>query len=217
MRNESTSTRRNSFAMRALRRQSGPALKSVVSFLNTNLGVFLLSTVFISLFTWSYHTWVDHLRSTVADQRTRQKLSLEMMNRLRYLDEFETEFPYEERHALESAIDGFDSHANANPSWIPHYSPVFPEYEERSMISLIWELDTLSPANRRGQIRNAIPPIELARTFIPLLRYRKRQAPEANPEGALETFSLSPEDRRRFQIEVIQRLSFLRDPGFYQR
>jgi hypothetical protein len=208
---------RDSFATHALSSKRGTTLKSAITFLNSNLGIFLLSTVFISMFTWSYNTWTNHMNSKRADQRARQKLGLEIMNRLRYLDEFETEFPYEERHALESALDGFDSHANVNPSWIPHYSSVFPEYEERSMVSLIWELDTLSRADQHIQIKGAIGRIELARTFIPRLRYTKIAAPGANPEGTLESFSLSPTDRHTFELEVIQKLSFLRDSSFYQQ
>jgi hypothetical protein len=93
--------RRLSFQARTLARKESTS-KKTLAFLNTNFGIFLLSTVFISSFTWVFNTWTTHTRHAEETKKTRQKLGLEMMNRLRYLDELQDPFLYDERHAIET-------------------------------------------------------------------------------------------------------------------
>ena len=118
--------------------------KGFLAFVNTNFGLFLLSTVFIGCFSWGFNAWVNHVHDSAEAQKNRQKLGLELMNRLQYIDELETTIAYDERRTIETALYGFDPHANVNPSWIRHYGAVFPEYEQRSLISVVWELESLS-------------------------------------------------------------------------
>src|SRR5208282_1199910 len=143
-----------------------PKQSKLLAFLNTNFGLFLLSTVFISSFSWGFNAWLNHQRDLKEAQKSRQKLGLEMMNRLKYLDELQRPFPYNERHAIETAINGFNAHANVNPSWIPHYSSVFPEYQERSLMSLVWQLETLSTGSAREKLKSVHRPIETAGQYL---------------------------------------------------
>lgn len=196
---------------------TAPKQSGVLAFLNTNFGLFLLSTVFISTFSWSFNAWLTHKREAKQAQTTYQKLGLEVMNRLRYLDELEKPFPYNQRHAIETSINGFNARANVNPSWIPHYSAVFPEYQERSLMSLIWELESLSKGDALGKLRSSHKPIETAAQYLERLEYKKVDTPGKNPEGTLETLQLSDDDRKKLESDVLVPLSFLREPAFFEQ
>jgi|HubBroStandDraft_6_1064221.scaffolds.fasta_scaffold576211_1 hypothetical protein len=98
--------------------------RGFLAFLNTSFGLFLLSTVFIGCFSWGFNAWVNHIRNAAEAQKNRQKLGLEFMNRLQYIDELKTSFPFDERRTIETALYGFDHQANVNPSWIRHYGAV---------------------------------------------------------------------------------------------
>ncbi|HKQ87384.1 MAG TPA: hypothetical protein VJS43_11525, partial [Candidatus Acidoferrales bacterium] len=143
----------------------------LLAFFNTTFGLFLLSTVFIGCFSYGFNAWVNHVRDRAEAQKTRQKLGLELMNRLQYIDELDTTFPYDERRTIETALYGFDAQANVNPSWIRHYGAVFPEYQQRSFISVIWELESLSGPEKRQQLKQARVAVEKIRAYLDRLVY----------------------------------------------
>lgn len=189
----------------------------LLAFLNTNFGLFLLSTVFIGCFSYGFNAWVNHVRDTAEAQKTRQKLGLELMNRLQYIDELDTSFPYDERRTIETALYGFDAQANVNPSWIRHYGAVFPEYQQRSLISVVWELESLSGPEKRKQLKQARAAVEKIRTYLDRLVYSKEAAPNKNPEGVIETFSLSKQDRDSFDKEVLAPFAFAKDSSYFEK
>jgi hypothetical protein len=191
--------------------------KGIVPFLNTNFGLFLLSTIFIGCFSWTFNEWSTHIRETAEKQKNRQKLGLELMNRLQTIEEMETTFSFDERRTIETAFYGFDNHANVNPSWVRHYAAVFPEYEQRSLISVVWELETLSDSKKREQLKAARVPIGKINNYFPKLVYKKESTPDQNPQGFLETFSLTKADRESFEKEVLSPLSFVRDSKYFEK
>jgi hypothetical protein len=189
----------------------------LLAFVNSNFGLFLLSTVFISSFSWGFNAWLTHERDVKEMYKNRQKLGLEIMNRIRYVEELRSPFPYNEYHTIQSAIDGFTVSANVNPSWIPHYSAVFPEYEPRSLMSLFWELETLSGEPQKTQLELAHKTIEALNKYFQKLIYRVVNAPDRNAEGKIETFELSSADVGELDTEVLKPIEFLRDPKYYER
>ena len=105
-----------------------PARKAtLMAFLNTSFGLFLLSTVFISSFSWGFNTWLTYQKTSADAQKSRQKLQLEIMNRLHYIDDLRAPFSYNHYHTIQNAVDGFIPGANTLPSHIPYYGAVFPE------------------------------------------------------------------------------------------
>jgi hypothetical protein len=196
--------------------QTAAKQSQILTFLNTNFGLFLLSTVFISCFSWTFNEWTTYTKNLAEAKRTREKLALEIMNRVKYLDMMDQTFPYSERKVVETALNGFDPKGNVNPSWIHHYSPVFPEYEERSLISLIWELETVSTKSFRQKLKTAREPVGKAGTFFEKLEYKKVLTPGKNPEGELETFSLNAKDKEQFDHDVLKPLAFLKDSSTFE-
>jgi hypothetical protein len=184
----------------------------LLRFLNTSFGLFLLSTVFISSFSWSFNAWLTHQKEFAEIQKNRQKLKIEVMNRLQYIDDLKEPIPYNHYHTIQNVLDGFIPSANTRPSWIPYYGAVFPEYQARSFISLLWELESLSDKSQREKLRAARAPLEATRRYLQKLQYQVVNAPGRNPEGKLELLKLSSEDRDNFIREVSNPLEFLRDP-----
>jgi hypothetical protein len=134
-------------ANRAKLRQEPPASSKesgLWKFCNSNFGLFVMSTIFISLFSWTYGQWTASRRRHEEHEKTWQRLKVEVLNRERYVEKMTQRFSSREYKVIREAIYGRDSLANVNPSWILHYSPVFPEYKERSMSSLVWELESMA-------------------------------------------------------------------------
>jgi hypothetical protein len=192
--------------------EAAPARKStLLSFLNTSFGLFLLSTVFISSFSWGFNAWLTHQKEVVDSTKSRQKLRIEIMNRLQYIDDLKEPIPYNQYHTIENAVDGFIPGANSLPSQIPHYGAVFPEFQSRSFISLLWELESLSDKAQRDQLMTARKAIEAIRKYIQKLEYEEVQGPSRDPKGKIELLKLSAENRDSFIREVSEPLGFLRD------
>jgi hypothetical protein len=189
--------------------QPGGPKSKVLAFLNSNFGLFVLSSIFISSFTWAFNAYLDHNRKVKDEETNRQRLVLEIRNRMQFVDELGSPFPYDEWHSIQSAFDGFTPSANVNPSWIPHYSAVFPEFSQRSFISLIWELETISKSPLREQLRTARQPVETARTYMDKLVYGVVQGPSRNPDGKTEILALPAELRDHYKGDVLKPLAFL--------
>src|SRR4051794_19164476 len=86
-----------------------------LSFLNSSFGLFLLSTVFISSFSWGFNAWLTHQKEVAETTKSRQKLRIEIMNRLQYIEDLKEPFPYNHYHTIENAVDGFIPGANSRP------------------------------------------------------------------------------------------------------
>jgi hypothetical protein len=157
-------------------------------FLNSTFGIFVLSSVFISLFSWTYTQWSTSRAQGRELERTWQRLHVELSNRARYLERITDPFSSREYKVIREAIYGFDADANVNPSWIVHYSPVFPEYRERSFSSLLWEIAMISNLPQKEAF------MKLRRTAYLLEScFEKLQLHEQKIEGqseALEIYSL---------------------------
>ena len=113
-----------------------------------------MSTVFISLFSWIFGQWTAARAHRSEINKTWQRLEVETSNRQRYISRITSRFPSPLYKVIRGAVYGFEPSANVNPSWILHYSPIFPEYENRSLSSLVWELGSISQAGDKPKINN---------------------------------------------------------------
>ena len=194
--------------------QSQPE-SNTLKFLNSNLGIFLLSSVAVALFSWGYNQWTNHLRDEKESEKAYEKLSLEVMNRLRYFDKLTTTFEYDDRRVIQQALHGFDPTANVNPSWLRHYSAIFPEYQQRSLESLIWELERLSKPDRRNKLRQARKKVELIDPYFEKLQYWEVKGEGKGPDAKIGMYALKSEDQNRLRAEILNSLEFLKDPSYF--
>jgi hypothetical protein len=184
-----------------------PSLK----FLNSNFGLFLLSSVFISIFSWTYHQWTTYESHKRENAKLYQKLGLEIINRLRYLDKMTINFEYDDRRVIQQSLFGFDPAANVNPSWIRHYSAIFPEFQQRSLSSLIWEMEDLSEADRRPKLQAARKKVDLIEGYLAKLQYYEVEGGKKGPDKTIGMYLLDDEDRNKFKSDVLGSLAFLKE------
>ena len=170
-----------------------PAQSSALwTFLNSTFGIFLLSTVFISSFTWLYGQWTGAKTQKHDTQKTWERLQVELSNRIRYFDKLTTRIPSQDYKVIRGALYGFDPAANVNPSWILHYSPVFLEYKERSFSSLLWELATVSNDSKKPKLKSLRETSYSIEACFDKLNYE--EIPAKDPKNPQEIYSLSAAD-----------------------
>ncbi len=129
------------------RTEPAPGLqKRVWTFLNSAVGIFLLSTVVVGGLSWSYAKWDEsrHVRRKTEQQA--ERLVIEIAGRVRFLDRnCCVDISWKKLYDLDFVFDGMIE------EWLPR--PSFPEFKERSLASLMWELSVLVPEDERVELR----------------------------------------------------------------
>jgi hypothetical protein len=181
-------------------------------FLNSTFGIFLLSSVFISAFSWGYSQWSTSRAQHAEKEKTWNRLKVEVANRLRYVEKMTTQFQSRDYGVIRTAIYGYDPQANVNPSWIRHYAPVFPEYKERSLSSLIWELETMDDSIRREQIDKLRNISYQTEYYFDRLEYSEVKHPDKKEPD--EFYNLPAGDSAKLRSETIQPLEAIEKLSF---
>lgn len=174
----------------------------IVRFCNTNFGLFLLSTVFVSVFS-AVFSWSVTQYKTVTDRNERERrLRIEITNRLEEVETMKGRFRFEYHDVIKTSLYGFRIGETQNASHKLFYTAIFPEYRERSLFSLFAELEGLAPHD--------VATVRAARARVrPLARYlyslvEEREPP---PPGSSETEPrsfcvLQASDQKAFLMEL---------------
>ena len=141
---------------------------SVVTFLNSALGIWLLSTVAVGLITWSYSVYHDHLGDMNRKASEARQIDLEIMHRLRVMKTALLNLRAGQPIGYNIAYY-IDQTESSQKSFAPVLSVVFPQFEKVSTEALLLELSAdvdrgeatkLSPAiaawERMLQIRDEV-------------------------------------------------------------
>jgi hypothetical protein len=125
--------------------------KRVLVFLNTALGIWLLSTVVVGVLTWSYAQLQENAKKTEVIRESTRKLHTEIVGRL---------------DASSALIEGVQAQLVNNTGWrsraslfsdVAHEldgrSPIYEEFSKRSLRSLLVELQQLVSAQERSEIK----------------------------------------------------------------
>lgn len=114
-------------------------------FLNSNLGLFLLSTILISLLSWSYARW-DVTRKLADENRQRiNKLDLEIAYRIVRAERTRNIVALARGSRSKETYNATISELNGSKS-------LFPEFEGQPLFRLLYELYSLIPTNEKGNI-----------------------------------------------------------------
>jgi|ERR1700680_1941589 len=197
---------------RALESQARPSHSTrLLAILNSGLGLFLLSTIFVSGFSWCYTEIASAAAKRAALEETGSKLRLELANRLDTIQQIERRFRGEHHSVIRSAIFGFKLGANVNPSWLRLYSPMFPEYGERSFASLLWQLEAQSKAPEKAHLAALRRRAASFEDYYDRLVFSTEPSYGRNTDGApYEYYSLTPVDAKSFHKEVMVPFATLR-------
>jgi hypothetical protein len=125
---------------------------SVLAFLNSAVGIWLLSSVTIGLITWAYSQWSESEKAEKEKSTTISKIDIEMTNRI---FDFENNLNNASNYiAYQSAIYGFLRSANA-PKQAP-VQTVLNEYEDVSTRALLIQLKSFVPLNEKADLTRSL-------------------------------------------------------------
>ena len=120
--------------------------------LNSGIVLWFLSTVLISVGSVLYANWTESRLLELQTDESIRKLDLEVANRLSFFAE-QISVAVEVEEALLILEDPRKSDFPAG---------VFPEYYDRSLYALLWELHSLVPQEEKGELKKVL---ESARDF----------------------------------------------------
>jgi len=129
--------------------------KPLWAFLNSSFGLFVLSSVVLSSFTFGFTRWRDAIQEVKTRRELSRKLDLEIGNRVSDLTRLATTtFSYTALVTARAAVGG-NPENDQEIGRIDQFMAVFPEFRGRSLISLLWELKAVSTSERYRAIDNA--------------------------------------------------------------
>jgi hypothetical protein len=144
-----------------------PSLKRshpVWDFINSSFGIFLLSSVFLGLLSFSYQQWRER---TVRDKRADQ-LKIEIALRIQAMEQMtmgKDNNRYSNFVNISKVMDG-DSKASFYVR-----KPLFNEFDNKNMTSLLWQLYLVVPSSQRDMVRQAISEVDAISKEIREIRY----------------------------------------------
>jgi hypothetical protein len=175
-------------------------LGSVLSFLNTSVGTFFLSTVLIGMITYFHATISETMARSAERAEQQRKIRLEIVNRLEEISCMKTKFDAHYRTVVRTAFDGFHPGDTQSESYRFYYSAMFPELRERTLKSLVYELVTSTEGKKAARLRTMLPAVRSLHTFYDRLEYDQIPAgPHTPNREKVEFFYLKPSDEAGFQ------------------
>jgi hypothetical protein len=132
------------------------ALDKSWSFLNSGVGIWMLSTVAVSVFTFSFSHWQREQSRRAEDEALARRLKIEIANHFYQLDYIAD---YVSSDAFSSPAtepeDYLQSFLGAMRGSPNNYIHIFPEYSQRSLTSLLYELEGHVPAPEKAAIHES--------------------------------------------------------------
>ena len=121
-----------------------PSRKTIWEILNSNFTLFLMSSVVISGLTFAYQRF-DTYRKASEDYKSRtEHLGTEIRYRLDMISSMvQPSFTYTTFYNAHGALLGVVGNRNPDATLVGEYSPIYAEFENRNLISLLWELQDL--------------------------------------------------------------------------
>lgn len=124
--------------------EKGGRWKRLTEFLNSALGLWLLSTFFVTLLTWGWAQYSGRLEHQRQRERDQSQLTLELWNRVEALQRADApQFPSRFRDVMRGALYGTHEGLQEHPTWKIFYAGIFPAYSERSLRSIVVQLADL--------------------------------------------------------------------------
>lgn len=115
----------------------------LLAFLNTSLGIWLLSSIMVSFITWAYSEHQAKIAIEARNASVANRLDLELANKIS--DFRERVNSAEKKFDLAIAIEQLDT-----------FEPLFPEFKGRTFFSLLWELNSVVSKNERSDLQRTI-------------------------------------------------------------
>jgi len=121
-------------------------VQKLFTFLNSSLGLWLLSAVFLSGFSAAYSHWRDHREAQIQRERMTEKLLIEIDHRNTAIDGIidQKSVTFTQHNFAKGALTGVNE-VTGKLGEVRDFYPVFPEYEHRTLYALVTELAGYEP------------------------------------------------------------------------
>lgn len=166
------------------------------AFFNSNVGIFLLSSIFLSFFSWSYTNLKYQFNQSKVREIQFQQLKIEIAERYKSIEKVSSGYTNEERAFVRTAFFGLNKGKIDAKSALPAYTAMFPEYRDRNLKSLVWELRNLVVQNERSKLDS----IRLVLDTFP--RYFWKSQKQTTNEGK-EIWKLYQSDSLAFNDKIL--------------
>jgi hypothetical protein len=142
-------------------------LKKILSFLNTPLGLWLLSSIFIGLISYFYQSW-NHASIAAREKEERIfELKIEINRRIvilnkeiEWLTKFDTMNDLEkEKYKLSKKLEKAIRMVNSKNCY------VFEQFRKRKLSSLLFELSNLLPEGKKSLVQDAFEDVFIIEQF----------------------------------------------------
>ncbi len=118
--------------------------EKLIAFFNTNLGIFILSAIFLSGLSFIYSKRQERLAKANANKELTRRLTLEIEHRISYLPRLSIEpFSYTDLLTVRAVVNG-RSRKTPKGHEISEFDPIFTQLAQSSLFSVCWELLSLS-------------------------------------------------------------------------
>ena len=117
-------------------------------FLNSSFGLFFLSSIVLSLVTWSYTELSHTIQQRSANAQSVTKLNTEIDYRIRLIENYFNSECSEHSNVSEKTFSDIRNIYNAGPK----YQSIFPENKQKQLHLLIWEMSALLEDSGETQI-----------------------------------------------------------------
>jgi len=117
----------------------------VWEFLNSNFGLFIMSSIVVSFMTWSYTQWTDSLEKKQELSEKVTKLDTEISYRVQVMQNYFESECSNESHLSRDTFQDIDDIYSAAAS----YNAIFPENDAKDLHTLIWEMSVVQKGYTR--------------------------------------------------------------------
>jgi hypothetical protein len=140
-----------------------PKGTSFWQFINSSFGIFLLSSVFVGLLSFSYGQWRDY---KTRGKKTEQ-LDFEIALRLQTMDQMASGGENTRYSNLANMVRVMNGDTKSS---FYVRKPVFDEFNNKTLTSLLWQLYLLAPIDRQERIKNMIREVNIVSDEIRQVR-----------------------------------------------
>jgi len=144
--------------------QNELVFRSSLAFLNTSLGIFLLSGIFLSGATAAYSSFAEAKRAKRAQEEIMRRLRIELSYRASVLPLLDRDvFSFTDLNTVKGALTGRNPRREGIGE-LGEFWPIFTEFEGRTLYSLLWEAEKSSLSSNHLEFE------ELRSHVLPLTR-----------------------------------------------
>ncbi len=152
----------------------------VLSFLNSNLGLWLLSALFVTGLSTAYSAWSTRATAKRVAEESLRRLDFEIEHRMECLSVLDDGIiTFTQLETAKGALSGTNA-ARADVGDLGEFMPIFIEFKGRSLFSLIWEQQKLVPVSEQAALEI---PLEQVRNLASAFDWMVMHAPVGDEDS----------------------------------